>query len=197
MKKMTVLFAGIILAAGTATAGPAVDDLNEITGGSVSLKDSVQIVTVSVSSDKETADSEAVADTAGPDALNCSNNFLGKGAREYLNRVFNYRILFGFTDGTVYQMVFKSNVLGTMTAVYSRDNGEEVYRDMELYECVDRKGSLKYIEAFKDKISPAGTYKYNARVLIPVAPGLPAGEQLQSFADLRWGNWRPVVVSAR
>ena len=123
---------------------------------------------------------------------------LSDSTEQFVKQIESQDLLFGFQDGDIHLLRIERNELGISTARYGRMGGETIYDHMVLRECraPNEGGRYRYkvyLEAFKDLHSPSGTYKYPARLLIPV--GLPP--KALGYADLRWGYFNSVILVLR
>lgn len=202
MKRLITLLVSGILGAGVSNAGTALSNLSDLAGDGVSAAAGVPAEAVAAPVLEKTNAPAPGTDINAVDAaelknLTCSNDLLSEEAGEYAGRLSGRKLLIGFTDGSTYQLAFRSNAFGIVTASCSDIDGREVYRDMPLRKCADKRGSFRYLEAFKDKVSAAGTYKYAVHILIPADLKLLEGKTLRSFADLRWGYWRQTLLAEK
>lgn len=123
--------------------------------------------------------------------LDC-NFEMGSKYNTFLNAIKDKYIGVGTFDGSVVYSKISRNNFGIFYGSVSDRLSVVQISGMPIYFCDDLKNNRNYILLYGDKVSPIGTYKYEAFLLIPT--DLLNKTIVNSNADLRWGKFSPVVI---
>ena len=113
------------------------------------------------------------------------------GDQTCFDNLLDKKVLLAFDDGDIHQITFKKNRLSIITANYANDDTGEPYYKNIVASCMWQVHGESFIDLYKDRKSPIGTYRYAVRIRLPIEI---INGQSTAEADLRWGyNKYPTI----